>query len=230
MQLIVPGLYFVTGLPAGRVYVIEDPDGLTLIDASLPPAVGPILTQVQGLGRAARDVKRILITHGHPDHVGDLARLKRATGAQIAASAIDQPVIEGRAPIARPPLEKLRGPLKFRLPRTVLPAAAVDLPLQGGETLPVFGGLQVIPAPGHSPGHVAYWQPERRVLFCGDVLFNAPRLSLPPGFLTADMDENRRSARKLVDLQPAVVCFGHGRPLTADAAGVLRAFAARSGF
>lgn len=229
MQTILPGVHFITGLLAGRVYLIEDPDGLTLIDASVPPAVGPILNQIRALGRTPRDVKRILITHAHPDHVGDLPRLQRETGAQIVASALEQPVIEGRAPISRAPVESLRGPVKLRMPLTMFKPTPVDLALQGGEILPVLGGLHALLTPGHAPGHLSFWQPEKRLLFCGDVLFNAPNLRLPPGFLTVDMDEDRRSVRKLVDLAPAVVCFGHGRPLTEQTADVLRAFARRIG-
>lgn len=229
MQLILPGMYTLTGLPVGRVYLIEDPDGLTLIDASVPPAAGSILSQIRALGRSPRDVKRILITHAHPDHVGDLPRLQRETGAQIVASAIEQPVIEGRQEVPRRPVEKLRGPIKIRLPHTVFPGTPVDLALQGGETLPVLGGLQALLTPGHAPGHLTFWQPAKRIAICGDVLFNAPRLSLPPDFLTFDIDEDRRSVRKLVDLEPAVVCFGHGQPLTQNAAGVLRAFAQKIG-
>jgi glyoxylase-like metal-dependent hydrolase (beta-lactamase superfamily II) len=102
----------------------------------------------------------------------------------------------------------------------------VDLPLQGGETLPVLGGLHVIHTPGHSPGHLSFWQPEKRLLFCGDVLFNAPKFSLPPAFLTVDMDEDKRSVRKLAELGPEVICFGHGQPMTQNAAQRLRDFAA----
>lgn len=223
MQSILPNVYFVTGLLAGRVYVIEDPDGLTLIDASLPPSVGPILSQIKELGQSLRDVKRILITHAHPDHVGDLPKLKALTGAQIVASAIEQPVIEGQVPVPRVPLEKLRGPIKFRPPNMKFKPVAVDVPLRGGEILPVLGGLQAVFTPGHAPGHLAYWQPEKRLLFCGDVLFNAPKLGLPPPFLTVDMDEDKRSVRTLIDLGPEIVCFGHGQPLR-QATPVLQAF------
>lgn len=214
MQTLLPSVHSVSGLLAGRVYVIEDPDGLTLIDASVPPSVGPIISQIKGLGRKPQDVKRILITHAHPDHVGDLPRLKALTGAHIIASAIEQPVLEGKQPVPRVPLEKLRGPIKFRPPNVTFKPVAVDQPLQGGETLPVLGGLQAVFTPGHAPGHMAFWQPAKRLLFCGDVLFNAPKLGLPPTFLTVDMEENKRSVRKLIDLEPEMVCFGHGRPLT----------------
>jgi glyoxylase-like metal-dependent hydrolase (beta-lactamase superfamily II) len=223
VKQILPHLHFVTGLLAGRVYVIADPDGLTLIDASIPPSVGPILNQIKGMGKTPRDVKRILITHAHPDHVGDLPKLKALTGAQIVASAIEQPVIEGKIPVPRVPWEKLRGPIKFRPPNVTFKPTPVDVPLRGSETLPVLGGLQAVFTPGHAPGHMAFWQPEKRLLFCGDVLFNAPKLSLPLAFLTVDMDEDKRSIRKVIDLEPEVVCFGHGEPLF-NAAPRLREF------
>jgi len=113
MKAILPGLYTFTGLIAGRVYLIEDPGGLTLIDASIPPSAPKILKQIEGTGRKATDVKRILITHAHPDHHGNLPLLKQATGAQIIASAIEKPVIEGKKMIDRPDsstlLTKLRS-------------------------------------------------------------------------------------------------------------------------
>ncbi len=230
MKQILPGLHFITGLPVGRVYVIEDPDGLTLIDASISGVANTILSQVKGLGRSAREVKRILITHAHPDHVGSLRELKQATGAQVAASAIEQPVIEGQIPVPRVDPAKLKGLFKFRPPRTVMKATPVDHPLRGGETLDCMGGLQAVFTPGHAPGHLAFWQPQKRILFCGDVLFNAPKFGLPPAFLTVDMDENKRSIRKLAELGPEVVCFGHGDPLTQNAAQTLTAFARQIGW
>lgn len=130
MQTSLPNVHFITGLLAGRVYVIEDPDGLALIDASLPPSVGPILSQIKALGKSPRAVKRILITRAHPDQVGDQPRLKALTGAQIVASAIEQPVIEGQVPVPRVPLEKLRGPIKFRPPNITFKPVAVDRPWQ----------------------------------------------------------------------------------------------------
>jgi glyoxylase-like metal-dependent hydrolase (beta-lactamase superfamily II) len=225
MKQILPNVHFITGLPVGRVYVIEDPDGLTVIDASVSGTAGAILSQIKSLGRAPRDVKRILITHAHPDHVGALLELQAQTGAQVIASAIEQPVIEGRQPVTRPDPAKLKGWFKLSLPRTVFKPVKVDRALQGGETIETLGGLQAVFTPGHAPGHLAFWQPEQRVLFCGDVLFNAPKLGLPPDFLTADREQNLRSVGVLAQLSPTVVCFGHGEPLTQNAAPTLQQFA-----
>lgn len=219
MKQIIPGVHYFTGLMVGRVYAIEDTDGLTLVDTGIASAPAKIIKQLAAVGKRPSDVKRILITHAHPDHVGGLPELKRLTGAEVVASAVEQPVIEGKMPIPR-------APGRLRPPETRLEGTPVDRVVGEGEVLAdVCGGLQVLFTPGHAPGHLCFWQPARGLLFCGDVLFNWPRLRLPFAMLTVDMAENRRSARRLAELGAAVVCFGHGEPLTTKTADTLLAFA-----
>jgi glyoxylase-like metal-dependent hydrolase (beta-lactamase superfamily II) len=231
MQPIRPGLFRLPGLLVGSVYLIIDSDGLTLIDTSIAPSGRKILQHVAGLGYAWTDVKRVLITHAHPDHVGGLPLVKRATGAQVWASARERPVIEGQIPVPRVPPEKRTGMARFVVPpETRLPSTPVDRELHDGEILAeVLGGLQVVSTPGHAPGHLAFWQPEQRILFCGDIIFRLPNLRLPYSFLTVDQDENKRSIRRVAELDPAIVCFGHGPPLQQHTAQKLRDFARRVG-
>lgn len=229
MQLILPHLYTFSGLGIGRVYLVEDPDGLTLIDTGLASAASRILDQVDAMDRRPSDIRRILITHGHPDHVGALPELKDLTGAEVFASHKDRALIEGREPIPTAPLERLSAVQQLMArPGTVLPGVPVDVELEEGDSLPFFGGLRVLFTPGHSHGHLSFWQPARRVLFCGDVVMRLPNLQLPFAAYTVDMLENRRSLQRLAGLNPAVVCFGHGAPLTQRAAEQLRAFAAKT--
>jgi glyoxylase-like metal-dependent hydrolase (beta-lactamase superfamily II) len=209
------------------VYLIEDADGLTIIDTSIGSATPKILKQLATINRKPSDVKRILITHAHPDHVGGLPELKKATGAEVICSAIERPITEGKAEIPRAPVESL-SPLSRRMlpPPTTLSGTPVDRELQDGDLLPeVMGGLQAILTPGHAPGHTAYWQPQKRILFCGDVIMRLPHLRLPFAAFTVDMAENKRSIRKAVVLKPAIVCFGHGNPLMQNTAETIEAFA-----
>src|SRR6188474_1984396 len=109
MQQILPKLYTFTGLYAGRVYLIDDPSGLTVVDTGLALAADKIVKQLEAKGRKAGDVKRILITHGHIDHVGGLPKLRELTGAEVIAPSGDRLVIEGKEPVTLPPREKLSG-------------------------------------------------------------------------------------------------------------------------
>jgi glyoxylase-like metal-dependent hydrolase (beta-lactamase superfamily II) len=228
MIQIAPGLYGFTGLLAGRVYAIVDPDGLTLVDAGLKLAATRVVGQIERQGRTARDVKRILVTHAHPDHVGGLPRLKELTGAVVYCSERERPVVEGREPIPRPPRQDRRGLSRWLSPpSSTLPGTPVDRTLADGEAVPeAYGGLRAIATPGHAPGHLAYWHPDGRVLFCGDALMNLFGLRPPFGPFTVDQAEAHRSIRRIASLEPELVLFGHGRPLHA-AAPRLHALAAR---
>jgi glyoxylase-like metal-dependent hydrolase (beta-lactamase superfamily II) len=231
MQQIIPGLYTFTGMMVGRVYLIQDDDGLTIIDASIPPSGKKILSQLQAAGHKPGDVKRILITHAHPDHVGALAMLKEATGAQIIAHELEKPIIQGEVEIPRADPATL-PPLTRRLlpPSTRLKPIPVDQTVKDGDVLDgVMGGLHVVFTPGHAPGHVSYWQPEKRVVIMGDVImrfFNNGKMRLPFAPFTVDMDEDKRSIKRVAALGAEVACFGHGNPITQDTAAQLNAFAA----
>ncbi len=223
MQQVTPQVFTFTGLIAGRVYALQDSDGLTLVDASINNAGDKILAQLQQAGHKPSDVKRILITHAHPDHVGSLPKLKQATGAEIWCHPLEKPVIEGKQAIVRPPSG-------IRPPSVTFPPISVDRTLNENETLPILGGLQVIYTPGHAPGHSSFWQPERRLLITGDVVFYLfNRMTQPLAALTADAQENKRSIKKLVALKPDTMLFGHGHPIIGEAAPTLEAFARRIG-
>ncbi len=218
MKQILPKLHYFTGLLVGHVYCIEDPDGLTLVDAGLGLAASRVLDQLRKWGKQPADVKRILITHAHPDHVGGLPALAKATSAQVICSSTEKPFTEGARPVLR----------KGNKPGQPMAGTPVSRTVEDGDMIgEVMGGLQVVTTPGHSLGQAAFWQPQIGVLICGDTMMNMVRLTLPFDAFTTDMKLARESVAKAAQLQPRVVCFGHGPVLMENASAKLSAFAKR---
>lgn len=221
MKYVAPGVYTLEGLLMGRVYLIEDPDGLTIIDGSISRSTATILKEITQSGHKLVEIKRILLTHAHPDHVGALAELRKQSGAPIITSELEKPVAEGTKPTAVP-----AGLL--HAPPSTFKGIKVDRTVKEGDVIESMGGLRVISTPGHSPGQIAFWQPERKVLFTGDTMMHyMGKLRLPLAMATVDMDEAKRSIGKVAKLDARVACFGHGEPLTDDTADKIRAFAKR---
>jgi glyoxylase-like metal-dependent hydrolase (beta-lactamase superfamily II) len=216
---IIPNVHLI---PNGFVnaYLIVDPDGLTLIDAGMARNGKAILDYIAGLGRSPGDLRRILVTHADPDHVGALAALKAASGARIAcAPAEAEAIAAGRSSREIKPgllLKPLFGLVSLFF-KTV-PATVDDL-LADGQVLPVLGGLRVMATPGHTPGHVSLFAPAAGILFSGDSLISqGDRLYLSRPANTWDAALAQASARAQAALGATIVCPGHG-PVVTDAAG-----------
>jgi glyoxylase-like metal-dependent hydrolase (beta-lactamase superfamily II) len=216
---IIPNVYLI---PNGfvNVYLIVDPDGLTLIDAGMARNGKAILDYIVGLGCSPADLRRVLVTHADPDHVGALAALKAAGGARIACNPAEaEAIAAGRSSreIKPGPLLRPFFGLLSLLFKTV-PAAVDDL-LADGQVLPVLGGLRVVATPGHTPGHVSLFAPAAGILFTGDsIISQGDRLYLSRPANTWDAALAQASAKAQAALGATIVCPGHG-PVITDAAG-----------
>lgn len=217
MQLF-PDIHQVDGVTC-NVYIIDEPDGLTLIDTGMPGAVKNILNAITALGKEPRAVRRILVTHQHIDHIGGLATLVEATGAETWAHPQDAPAIEGRARREAP-----RGPLGLVFRAALFPRlrpATISHAAVEGDVLPVLsgeGGLQVIETHGHTMGHISFYLPARKLLIAGDaVRESGGRILPPPTMVSYDMPLALQSARKLAEMSMKACLPGHGAPVTAGA-------------
>jgi glyoxylase-like metal-dependent hydrolase (beta-lactamase superfamily II) len=229
---VTPGLHLVDGMENGVVnaYVWERLDGgLTLIDAGMPADAPKILAFLQTLGHARLD--RIIVTHGDIDHVGGLAAIQAASGAQVICHAVEKAVVEGRERrvMGNSLVARAYGPLFDFVTRAFLryrPVQRVDELVLDKQML--VEGLQVVHVPGHTPGQIALFQPQHGILIAADALNNRnDKLGLPSAIATPRMDLAKDSIRKLAALKGVqIVCFGHGMPITQNAAERLQAFAA----
>ncbi len=205
-----------------NTYVLEDTDGLTIIDAGLPRSDKKILAYVASLGKSARDVKRIIITHADFDHIGGFAALQKATGARTYASQLEANAIakgESSRQIRASGFSVRRFLVSLLSPLIKAKPVQVDEIIAEGQTIPVLGGLLVLETPGHTPGHVSLFAPSVGVLFCGDsIVADEKGLHGSRPGITWDETKARASERKQAELGAQIVCSGHG-PVVKDAAG-----------
>jgi hydroxyacylglutathione hydrolase len=201
------GVWQLRGFPpnAINVYLMGD----VLVDAAGRRAGRRILKQLAG-----HSVKAHALTHAHPDHQGASKEVCEALGIPFwvperdADAAEDPRLIDERQPA---------HPLAHFFYRALGgPGHPVDRMLHEGDEV---GGFKVLDTPGHSAGHVSFWRESDRTLILGDVVNNMdvltgiPGLHEPKPYFTPDPEENRRSIRRLGQLEPALVLFGHGAPL-----------------
>jgi hydroxyacylglutathione hydrolase len=190
-----------------NVYLVND----VLIDASHRHAGKRILRELQG-----RRVSAHALTHAHADHQGSSHQICEELEIPFWCP-------DGDAKAAEIGVEEMRRHVpdswRVRILGRIWPGPGhpVARRLYEGDEV---AGFRVIDAPGHSPGQAVYWRESDRVLIIGDVLINLPRLAEPPVWAGTDPALNRRSAEKLIPLEPTTVLFGHGRPLRNTAAFV----------
>jgi glyoxylase-like metal-dependent hydrolase (beta-lactamase superfamily II) len=208
-------------IPMGmaNAFLIEGDDGLTLIDAGFPGKEAVAFGAIRALGRSPDQLRHLIFTHGHPDHIGSAAAIVRETGARTYMHPLDIPVAESGGPFR--PMRGAPGLLRgamcklFFHPDERLEPVAIDQPLTAGEILPIAGGIEVIHTPGHCAGQVAFLWCPGRMLFAGDVCMNIMGLGDPVGF--ENLDDGRASQRKLAGLSFGAVGFGHGAPIARNA-------------
>ncbi len=173
-------------------YFVGDPeDEMVLIDAGdlQRQWTDSILEYHEGLGSPR--VKAIMITHGHPDHIGGLDRLQEAFGCVVhchsrLASRLTRMLGDG-----------VVQPLKWR--------SRVEI----GRVL----GIRPVFTPGHTEDHLCYYFPRDRVLFTGDTVLGASSTSV------SDLSAYMRSLRILVAYRHKIICPGHG-PVAAPPRGI----------
>jgi glyoxylase-like metal-dependent hydrolase (beta-lactamase superfamily II) len=203
-----------------------DGDGLTLVDAGIKSSGPAILQAIAGLGRKPSDLRRILITHCHTDHVGSLAMLKRQTSATVFMHPLDASLVRlGRANRPMPP-----GPglahflLRLFMSRPAhVDAVDIDVELQDGQAVDGLPGMTAVYTPGHTAGHLAYlWQEQGGVLFAGDAVGHRRSLSASP--IYEDRAGQQRSLAKLAGLRFETACFAHGDPIIVQASNEFARF------
>jgi glyoxylase-like metal-dependent hydrolase (beta-lactamase superfamily II) len=196
---------------AGSSHLLYDADKkeAVLIDTGLIGEIPRLAMILDEVGLTWRDIKAILLTHGHLDHTGNLARLKQLTGASVFAHPLEQPHIDGTFPYRGP--SRLCGLLEAIGRRLFhYQSVPIDLPFSAGMELPYWGGLKVIHLPGHTDGHCGFYSRRFNVLFSGDLFasygFSTHR---PPVFLNSCPEKLPASLREARELSARYIVPNH---------------------
>lgn len=229
MKQIVPNLYVLDELGSMvHCYLWEWEQGVTLIDTGVPGGTQKITAALTANGWPLHKMRRLIVTHGDADHMGNAAELKRATGAPVACHTVEKVLLE--KPSLRKPNSLLLKPIfsvVSLLPPMRTEAVVPDELLVDGQELPE--GFTVVHTPGHTAGHISLLHRERRILIVGDALGNrGGKLGLPVALFTPDMKNAQRSVWKLAKKygdEIDVVVFGHGEPILSNGGARIKSYA-----
>lgn len=176
-------------------WILDCDEGVVLVDGGMTGEhVLNLEAELQVMGRGWGDVKLILVTHKHGDHINNLPRLVELTGAPMKAHRLEAPLIENATGV------KVEG-------------------LEDREVVPVCGGIEVIHVPGHSEGNCSYYLRKHRAIIGGDTIFGDPEgnLTPPPERYCLDVEQATREMRRLLDYDFDSFIYTHGRDILKDA-------------
>lgn len=160
------GVHLLGKIVPGNAYVVETSAGLILIDSGFHPDAGHVLQQLAELNLSASDVRMVLLTHIHADHVLGARYFRQRTGATIHAGAGDAPLLEAGS-------DKDAFFSKYTMSGVQLHPTEIDVALAGGETIRLGDTtMTALATPGHTPGSICYLleRDGRRMLFTGDTI------------------------------------------------------------
>ncbi len=253
-QEIAPGVYCLEagkGLMRSNVYFVRSGSSWALIDAAAAHCSLAIRQAAEMLFGEDTRPASILLSHNHPDHAGSARELAQMWGCPVYVHPDEMPLVFGDMATFRKyanpldrwivlPLLRLLGSRRADAMLAEASFKDVACSLDPEADLPGLPDWQAVPTPGHTPGHIAFFRRDDRVLIAGDALVtvnlnspwgllrNTPMVSGPPWYTTCSWHAAKESAASLALLEPRVLAGGHGVPMTdSDTPERVRAFSKR---
>jgi glyoxylase-like metal-dependent hydrolase (beta-lactamase superfamily II) len=185
-----------------EVYILECEGGLILIDVGFTPlCISNIGVELVEMGKTWEDIKLVLITHAHGDHIGNLLTVLELIGSpevMIGAGDVDS-------------LKEQTG-------------VKADIGLEHGDLISACGGIEVVAVPGHSDGNLSFYLREEKMMIVGDTLFgdDLGNLYSPPEKYSKDAGLAAREIRKLLAYDFDKLLLSHGKNILKNAKNKVR--------
>ena len=220
---VTPNLLSLNRLRFVNAFLVREDDGFTLVDTMIGGSAKGIVEFARAAGG---EIRRIALTHGHGDHVGSLDALHEALGPGVE---ILMPDIDARIHAGE---KEQYGKLPGSWPTL---KTTPDTRLNAGDRV---GSLEVVPTPGHTPGHVSFLDTRDQTVIVGDVFTSIGGLAVSNHFYlrfplaamaTWDKAKDLESAKTLRALDPSILVVGHGGPTSDPAAAMAKAIANAGG-
>jgi glyoxylase-like metal-dependent hydrolase (beta-lactamase superfamily II) len=220
-----------------NVYLLEEAGEITIIDAGAPGQWRELLAELVVMGRTLQDIRAVVLTHGHSDHIGFAERARRELDVPVQVHEADRSLALGEIPTPRDKVVKgprphpgaLLGFLAYSIRKGMLriPRITAVSTYGDGATLDVPGAPRVILVPGHTAGSAALHLPGRDTVFVGDAFATRNALTGARGPLTvpqfnADTRQALASLDRLRDLDASLSLPGHGEPWRGSLAEAIR--------
>ncbi len=210
-----------------NTYLVEAPKGLILVDTGLPGTEKRILNVLERLGKSVENVKLVLITHRHMDHIGSIAAIKHVfPNAKLASHPFEKPYIAGTLLASTPPawsftgralrrVENFAGWMMKLLRLVKYRPIYVDKPADDESVLQDTGlDGSVVWTPGHTKGSISLFLNRTKTAIVGDLLRTKHGKLVEPALMESPA-QTGASVHRILDLQPETICPGHGKPLSA---------------
>jgi len=208
--------------PFINAFVIRGDEGALLVDAGFPNHENHLYRRLHGLGLHPRDIRLIVATHGHADHVGSLQALKKQTRAKVAIHQADSHLVRSGIVVV-PPAVTAWGTflsLFFKVLAFLgrFEPVEPEIIIEGERSLKEFGiPGKIIPTPGHTPGSLSVILDSGEA-FVGDLAVNSWPLEMGLGIpaLAENVSEIYKSWEKLLSAGATTIYPAHGKPFPAE--------------
>lgn len=227
---VVPDVYCYTTQIA-NVFFIGNPaisNEWVLVDAGMPGSGHRILAKAEDHFGPGHQLKAIILTHGHFDHVGGLIDILEKHKVPVYAHPLEFSYLKGATDYPEPDYQVEGGTvakMAWEFPHKAIDISSHLHALPENGTVPHMPGWRWIHTPGHTEGHVSLFREHARVLLAGDAFVTVKQDSLykvltqkrevhgPPVYFTPDWRAAWESVVKLAELRPSIAATGHGKPM-----------------